>query len=140
MSQLNNHPYDLHPVGRVHSSLKDIEDCPLQGNEGAPEAGIEIFPSFADGLDGMKVGDELIILTWFHQADRSVVKCYPRNFKELPPVGVFTTRSPARPNPIGLHRVRITAIESNRVIKVKPLEALDGTPVIDIKPVIQDNL
>lgn len=69
-----------------------------------------------------------------------ILKCYPRNFKELPPVGVFTTRSPARPSPVGLHRVSITAVESNNVIKVKPLEALDGTPVIDIKPVIQDNL
>jgi tRNA-Thr(GGU) m(6)t(6)A37 methyltransferase TsaA len=130
----------LNPIGIIHSSLKNLEDCPLQGNEGAPEATIEIYPQFTDGLDGMEAGKELIILTWFHQSDRTVIKCYPRNLKEMPPIGVFTTRSPERPNPIGLHRVKITAVEKNGSLRVKPLEALDGTPVIDIKPVIKDNV
>jgi tRNA-Thr(GGU) m(6)t(6)A37 methyltransferase TsaA len=129
----------LNPVGVIHSSLKNLEDCPLQGNEGAPEATLEIFPQFTEGLDGLEVGKEIVVLTWFHQSDRSVIKCYPRHQKEMPPVGVFTTRSPERPNPIGLHRVKITAI-SNGKITVMPLEALDGTPVIDIKPVIRDNV
>ncbi len=130
----------LNPIGIIHSSLKRLEDCPLQGNEGAPEATIEIFPEFTGGLDGMEAGNEIIVLTWFHESDRSVIKCYPRNFKELPPVGVFTTRSPGRPNPIGLHRVKITEVSAAGKIKVQPLEALDGTPVIDIKPVIHDNV
>lgn len=130
--------FDLQPIGVIHSPLKTLEDCPLQGHEGAPEATIEIHPAFADGLDGLQTGSELIILTWFHQSDRTVLKTYPRNFKELPPVGVFGTRSPARPNPIGLHRVMITAIEKGK-LTVKPMEAVDGTPVIDIKPVIREN-
>lgn len=130
--------FHLKPIGIVHSPLKKLEDCPLQGHEGAPEATIEIYSGFADGLDGLATGQELIILTWFHQSDRSVIKTYPRNFAELPPVGVFGTRSPARPNPIGLHRVTITGMEKGKLI-VKPMEALDGTPVVDIKPVIRDN-
>lgn len=131
--------FELNPIGVIHSSLKSLDDCPLQGNEGAPEATLDIFSPYTDGLDGMEPGQEIIVLTWFHQSDRSVVKCYPRNFKEMPPVGVFTTRSPARPNPIGMHRVKITEV-ANGKLKVQPLEALDGTPVIDIKPVINDTI
>jgi tRNA-Thr(GGU) m(6)t(6)A37 methyltransferase TsaA len=134
----NTDYFDLKPIGVIHSPLKKLEDCPLQGHEGAPEATLEIYPEFADGLDGLETGGELIILTWFHESDRSVIKTYPRNFKELPPVGVFGTRSPARPNPIGLHRVMITGVEKGKLM-VKPMEALDGTPVVDIKPVIRDN-
>jgi L-fuculose-phosphate aldolase len=131
--------YAIKTIGLVRSSLKNIDDCPLQGNEGAPEATIDIFPEYADGLDGLEVGSEIIVLTWFHQSDRSVIKTYPRKMVDHPPVGVFTTRSPARPNPVGLHRVKITAVEKCS-IKVKPMEALDGTPVIDIKPVIRDDV
>ena len=126
---------DLKPIGVVQSSLTKKEDCPLQGSEGAPEAWLKIEKPFTDGLDGLKVGTEVILLTWFHLASRDVVKCYPRNQVTAPHVGVFTTRSPDRPNPIGLHPVKIMAIEPGRV-KVFPLEALDGTLVIDIKPVI----
>lgn len=140
MSSITKDQLLLNPVGVVHSSLKTLDDCPLQGNEGAPEAIIEIYPQFADGLDGMEVGKEVIILTWFHESDRSVIKCYPRKQKDAPHVGVFTTRSPERPNPIGLHRVKITEVGKDGHLKVKPLEALDGTPVIDIKPVIPDNI
>jgi tRNA-Thr(GGU) m(6)t(6)A37 methyltransferase TsaA len=140
MSTITKDQLMLNPVGVIHSSLKTLDDCPLQGNEGAPEATIEVYPPFTDGLDGMEVGNELIILTWFHESDRSVVKCYPRKQIDAPHVGVFTTRSPERPNPIGLHRVKITGVGKDGSLKVKPLEALDGTPVIDIKPVIQDNI
>lgn len=132
--------FGLKPIGVIHSPLKSLEDCPLQGNEGAPEVTVEIFPPFIEGLEGLEPGKEVILLTWFHRSDRNVIKCYPRNYKELPPVGVFTTRSPERPNPIGLHRVKITEVGEDGKIKVMPLEALNGTPVIDIKPVIRDDV
>jgi tRNA-Thr(GGU) m(6)t(6)A37 methyltransferase TsaA len=125
----------LQPIGVVRSSLKKLEDCPLQGSEGAPEAWIEIDDAFAGGLEGITTGKEVILLTWFHEADRKVIRCYPRNNTTAPHVGVFTTRSPDRPNPIGLHQVTITGMTEGK-IRVFPLEALDGTPVIDIKPVI----
>jgi tRNA-Thr(GGU) m(6)t(6)A37 methyltransferase TsaA len=134
MRKSSNAP-GLQPIGIVRSSLKKLEDCPLQGSEGAPEAWVEIHADFADGLDGITIGKEVILLTWFHEADRNVIKCYPRNNTTAPHVGVFTTRSPDRPNPIGLHQVTITGIEKAK-IRVFPLEALDGTPVIDIKPVL----
>lgn len=137
MTQKQARSFDLQPIGIIHSELKSLENCPLQGNEGAPEATLEIYPAFTDGLEGLAPGMEVLLLTWFHQSDRSVIKTYPRNFKELPPVGVFTTRSPARPNPIGLHRVKIISISGGK-LTVMPLEALDGTPLIDIKPVIRD--
>ena len=126
---------DLKPIGVVESSLTDKDNCPLQGEEGAPEAWLKIEPAFAEGLDGLNVGSEIILLTWFHLASRDVVKCYPRRQVNAPHVGVFTTRSPDRPNPIGLHPVKVLAIEQSR-IKVYPLEAIDGTLLIDIKPVI----
>ena len=126
---------DLNPIGVVESSLTDKDNCPLQGEEGAPEAWLKIEPAFAEGLDGLNVGSEIILLTWFHLASRDVVKCYPRRQVNAPHVGVFTTRSPDRPNPIGLHPVKVLAIEQSR-IKVYPLEAIDGTLLIDIKPVI----
>ena len=126
---------DLKPIGVVESSLTDKDNCPLQGEEGAPEAWLKIEPAFAEGLDGLNVGSEIILLTWFHLASRDVVKCYPRRQVNASHVGVFTTRSPDRPNPIGLHPVKVLAIEQSR-IKVYPLEAIDGTLLIDIKPVI----
>jgi tRNA-Thr(GGU) m(6)t(6)A37 methyltransferase TsaA len=132
-----DNPY-IQPIGIVHSSLKNLKDCPLQEAEGAPEAVLEIYPAYLEGLDGLGPGSELVLLTWFHEANRSVVKCYPRNHVDAPYIGVFGTRSPDRPNPIGLHYVRITEMDENGKIKVFPLEALDGTPLVDIKPVINN--
>ena len=122
-------------IGKVQSMLQRKEDCPLQGDEGAPEAWIQIEEQHMAAIDSLAPGNSVIILTWFHLADRDTLKCYPRNQVDAPHVGVFSTRSPDRPNPIGLHTVKILAIEGNR-LKVYPLEALDGTIVIDIKPVL----
>jgi tRNA-Thr(GGU) m(6)t(6)A37 methyltransferase TsaA len=131
-----DHAYPLRPIGVVRSSLKRREDCPHQGWEGAPEAWVEIDPAFGDGLDGIVPGSEVILLTWFHQAQRDVLKVHPRGNPTTPLRGVFSTRSPNRPNPVGLHRVEVLEIENRRRLRVRPLEALDGTPVIDIKPVM----
>lgn len=128
--------YRLRPIGSVRSPLKRREDCPHQGYDGAPEAWIEIGPAFAAGLDGITPGCEMILLTWFHEARRDVLQVHPRGRTDNPPRGVFATRSPDRPNPIGLHRVEVLEIESPGRIRVRPLEALDGTPVIDIKSVL----
>ena len=133
-------PYLLRPVGIVRSSLKRREDCPHQGWEGAPDAWVEIGPAFGDGLDGVVPGSEVILLTWFHQAKRDVLKVHPRGDLQMPLRGVFSTRSPNRPNPIGLHRVEVLEIENGRRLRVRPLEALDGTPVIDIKPVMSKSV
>ncbi|MDA8164926.1 MAG: tRNA (N6-threonylcarbamoyladenosine(37)-N6)-methyltransferase TrmO [Desulfobacteraceae bacterium] len=127
--------YVLRPVGVVRSSLVSRESCPKQGWEGAPEAWLEIDPAFADGLDGLSVGAEILILTWLHEGRRDVLRVHPRGNPDAPLRGVFATRSPDRPNPVGLHRVTVTAIGEG-TIGVRPLEALDHTPVIDIKPVL----
>ena len=119
-------------IGEVRSSLHRREDCPLQGEEGAPDAWLHIADEYRTALDSLAPGDTVVLLTWLHLADRNTLKCYPRNQVDAAHVGVFSTRSPDRPNPIGLHTVRILAIEDNRV-KVYPLEALDGTIVIDMK-------
>lgn len=125
----------LHPIGVIQSSLKNRGEAPRQGNEGAPDAWIEVNPEVAEGLDGIAVGDAMIVLTWFHQSRREVLKVHPRNDLSNPLMGVFATRSPDRPNPIGLHRVVVLEIGKNR-LKVGPIEAIDGTPVIDLKPVL----
>ena len=130
----------LTPIGIVHSSLTNRKDCPRQGWRGAPDAWIEIDAAFADGLDGMAPGKEIIVLTWLHQAARDVLEVSPRDESDGTFRGVFSTRSPDRPNPIGLHRVTIIEIESGCRIKIGPLEALDGTPVIDIKPTLKSSL
>jgi tRNA-Thr(GGU) m(6)t(6)A37 methyltransferase TsaA len=109
----------------------------LQGDEGAPEAWIQINDQFKDATQGLAPGSSILLFTWFHLADRETLKCYPRNNYDAPHVGVFTTRSPDRPNPIGLHRVKILEVQ-NLKLKVHPLEALDGTIVIDLKPVLSD--
>lgn len=128
-------------VGRVRSSIKAVGEGPKQGTEGAPEAWIEIDPAFAPALDGLVPGQEVELLTWLHLADRTYLKVHPRGDRNNPLEGVFNTRSPDRPNPIGLHRVTIlerTQTETLRDrIRVHPLEAVDGTPVIDIKPVLK---
>lgn len=121
-------------IGKIHSALKSLEDCPLQEHEDAPEAEIEIFPEFKEGMKDLKVGSEIVLLTWLHEADRSVIKCIPRRNYGAPEIGVFSTRSPDRPNPIGLHKAKVVSI--SKVIKISGLEVLDQTPLIDIKPVI----
>ena len=127
--------FTLTPIGALRSTLKAREDAPRQGGEGAPDAWIEVDAAFAEGLEGIQVGDDLIILTWLHQGKRDTLKTHPRNDQTQPERGVFATRSPDRPNPIGLHRVTVRAIEG-RNIQVGPIEAIDGTPVVDIKPTL----
>jgi tRNA-Thr(GGU) m(6)t(6)A37 methyltransferase TsaA len=124
----------LRPIGVVHSILKRREDCP-HGPEGAPDAWLEIAPAFLGGLDGITVGCEVILLTWLHEARRDVLKVHPRGDPDNPLRGVFATRSPDRPNPIGLHRVQVMEIEEPGRIRVCSLEVLDGTPIVDIKSV-----
>ena len=124
---------ELKFIGKIQSSLKRLEDCPRQEDEGAPEAEIVIYPEFMEGIKDIQVGAEILLLTWFHMADRSVLATHPRNDKKAPMTGVFSTRSPDRPNPIGIHLLKVIAVSSNGVIKVTALEALDQTPVIDIK-------
>ena len=126
----------LRPVGLVRSELRDRDRAPMQGHEGAPDAWIELRPEVASAAASLAAGDELLLLTWFHEADRSVLEVRPRGDPARPLTGVFSTRSPDRPNPVGLHRVRVLAVEARR-IRVGPLEAIDGTPVIDLKPVLR---
>jgi tRNA-Thr(GGU) m(6)t(6)A37 methyltransferase TsaA len=126
----------LRPVGVVRSELRDRERAPMQGDEGAPDAWIELRPEVGSAAASLAPGDELLVLTWFHEADRSVLEVQPRGDPARPLTGVFSTRSPDRPNPVGLHRVRVLAVEPRR-IRVGPLEAIDGTPVIDLKPVLR---
>ena len=132
-------PYFLRPVGIVRSSLRSREGCPKQGWEGAPDAWLEIFPAFTDALDGIAVGSDILILTWLHEGRRDLLRVHPRGNPDEPLRGVFATRSPDRPNPIGLHRVEVLEIQESDRIRVGPLEALDGTPVIDIKPVLPES-
>jgi tRNA-Thr(GGU) m(6)t(6)A37 methyltransferase TsaA len=124
--------YMLEPVGFIRSTLKSRADAPRQGSEGAPDAWLEIEPRFADALLGVEVGHDLIVITWLDKADRSVLQNHPRGEESRPLTGVFYTRSPARPNPLGLHPVTVREIDRTR-IKIGPIEAFDGTPVVDIK-------
>ncbi len=126
----------VRPIGRVHSPLRRRAEAPRQGYEGAPDARIELEPAFLRGLDGIAAGQDLLILTWLHEARRDVLAVHPRDDLTRPLAGVFATRSPDRPNPIGLHRVRVQAIEDGGCLRVQGLEAIDGTPVIDIKPAL----
>lgn len=129
--------FAIDPIGFVRSELRDRKNAPRQGHEGAPDAWIEIDARFAAALDGVSVGDAMIVLTWFHRARRETLAVHPRGDRGNPLTGVFATRSPDRPNPIGLHRVTVRAIEGSK-LKVGPLEAIDGTPVIDLKPALDD--
>ena len=129
--------FTVRPIGHVESPITSTADAPRQGDEGAPEAYLILDPIVQAGLDGIGVGDEIIVLTWLHEADRSVLKVYPRGDLNRPEQGVFSTRASSRPNPIGLHRVRVLGIDWLRV-HVSDLEAIDGTPIVDIKPVLGD--
>ena len=125
----------LRPIGVIRSILKKRSEAPKQGSEGAPDAWIEIEPWASAGLHRMRVGDEVWVITWFHQGDRDVLQVHPRSDPKRALTGVFATRSPDRPNPLGLHPVRVLEIAGNR-LRVEPIEAIDGTPVVDMKPVI----
>ena len=125
----------LEPIGYVRSPLTTREAAPRQGDEGAPDAWLELSTRVAPGLEGLAVGDELIVLTWLHRARRDVLQVHPRGRREAPLTGVFATRSPDRPNPVGLHRVSVLEIDGCR-LRVGPIEAIDGTPIVDLKPVL----
>ncbi|MEV0346434.1 tRNA (N6-threonylcarbamoyladenosine(37)-N6)-methyltransferase TrmO [Nonomuraea sp. NPDC050680] len=125
----------VEPIGWVESPLVERDQAPRQGDEGAPEAWLVFVDSVLDGLRDLRVGAEVIVLTWFDRACRDTLVVHPRGDRSRPAQGVFSTRSPDRPNPIGLHRVRILAIEGKR-LRVSGLEALNGTPLVDVKPVL----
>ena len=126
----------LRPVGVIRSVLKSRGDAPRQGREGAPDAWLEVRRWAAAALHGLAVGDEIIVITWFHRARRDVLQVHPRSEVRNPLTGVFATRSPDRPNPLGLHPVVERSIEGTR-LRIGPIEAIDGTPVVDIKPVLK---
>lgn len=130
--------YLLHPIGFIHSPLRNRKDAPKQGREGAPNARLEVNPNLTEALNGIHVGDELIVITWFHQSQRDVLQVRPRDDLNNPLTGVFATRSPDRPNPLGLHRVTVLQIDGSR-LQIGPIEAIDGTPVVDIKPVLRES-
>ena len=124
---------ELVAVGTVESVLTDRASAPKQGDEGAPEAWLVFYERVADALDGIAAGDDLLLLTWLDRADRDVLRVHPRGDPANPVQGVFNTRSPDRPNPVGLHRVTVLSVDGLRV-SVRDLEALDGTPIVDVKP------
>ncbi len=125
----------IEPIGVLRSELLSRNMAPHQGYEGAPDAWLEINSTVAEGLEGIAAGNEIIVITWFHKAHRDALKLHPRGDETLPLTGVFATRSPDRPNPLGLHRVTVREITETR-LRVGPIEAIDGTPVVDIKPVL----
>jgi tRNA-Thr(GGU) m(6)t(6)A37 methyltransferase TsaA len=136
----HNQPgFELTPIGRVESPLLDPGSAPKQGDEGAPDAWLAFHPAVLDGLDGIRAGDEVIVITWLHRARRDELRVHPRGDVSRAQQGVFSTRSPHRPNPIGLHRVEVASIDGDRV-QVRNLEAVDGTPIIDVKPVLSSDV
>ena len=132
---MNETSYTFRPIGVIRSQLASLKAAPLQGDEGAPQAWLELAVPVAQGLVGITAGDELIVLTWLHRARRDVLQVHPRGRLDAPLTGVFATRSPDRPNPVGLHRVSVLEVAGQR-LRVAPMEAIDGTPVVDIKPVL----
>lgn len=132
---MNETSYAIEPIGVIRSELIGLDNAPLQGSEGAPDAWLEFKALVAQGLVGITAGDELIVLTWLHRAQRDVLQVHPRGNLGAPLTGVFATRSPDRPNPVGLHRVSVLEVAGHR-LRVTPMEAIDGTPVVDIKPVL----
>jgi tRNA-Thr(GGU) m(6)t(6)A37 methyltransferase TsaA len=136
---LNEPRYELTPIGTVESSLTDLALAPNQGDEGAPDAWLAFEPAVLEALDGIRAGDEVIVLTWLDRAHRDVLRVHPRGDVSRAQQGVFNTRSPDRPNPIGLHRVKVASIDGGRV-RVSNLEAVDGTPIVDVKPVLSSDV
>ncbi|NJD61478.1 MAG: tRNA (N6-threonylcarbamoyladenosine(37)-N6)-methyltransferase TrmO [Deltaproteobacteria bacterium] len=135
-SQVCRSMFALKPIGYVRSPLVDRKQAPKQGDEGAPEARLVFKPEFEAGLKDLREGEEVLVLTWLDRSDRDTLMVRPRDNKSAPLRGVFSTRSPDRPNPVGLHRVRIVEIVSPTQFKVLHLEALDATPILDVKPVL----
>lgn len=134
-----NERCELRPIGRIESPLRDREAAPKQGDEGSPEASLVFDEAVLEGLRSLRPGAEIIVLTWLDRADRGVLSVHPRGDLANPELGVFSTRSPDRPNPVGLHRVEIVAIDGVRM-RVRNLEAIDGTPILDLKPVLDREL
>ena len=130
--------YALRPIGYIRATLRTLDEAPRQGQEGAPDAWLEVDPAFAGGLLGLVAGDAVVVLSWLDRADRGVLEVHPRGDPRNPIAGVFATRSPHRPNPVGLHRVIVREIAGTR-LRVGPIEAVDGTPVVDIKPVLENS-
>jgi tRNA-Thr(GGU) m(6)t(6)A37 methyltransferase TsaA len=135
MTDSSANDFTLRPIGRVESPLTSAADAPRQGDEGAPDAYLILDSGIRAALDGIAVGDEIIVLSWLHEADRSILRVHPRGDLSRPEQGVFNTRSAGRPNPIGLHRVRVLGIDGVR-LRVSGLEAINGTPIVDLKPVL----
>jgi tRNA-Thr(GGU) m(6)t(6)A37 methyltransferase TsaA len=127
--------FELRPIGRVSSPLRDPAAAPKQGYEGSPDAWLELDPDMSDGLRDLRAGTDVVVLTWLHRARRDVLAVHPRDDPSNPETGVFSTRSADRPNPIGLHEVHIVAIDGCRIL-VRDLEAVDGTPILDVKPLL----
>jgi tRNA-Thr(GGU) m(6)t(6)A37 methyltransferase TsaA len=128
--------YLLEPIGWIRSELKNTKDAPRFYTEGAPNAHLELDARLWDAMDGIKVGDDIVVITWLHLANREILKVHPRGDLSRPKRGVFSTRSPHRPNPLGLHRAKVLAIQQN-IVSIGPIEAIDGTPVVDIKCVVK---
>lgn len=128
----------IRPIGTIQSTLRERKSAPRQGGEGAPDAWLDVDPAFAAGLRGISVGDDVLVFTWFHRANRDVLEVHPRGDPTNQLAGVFATRSPDRPNPLGLHRVTVREMNDLR-LKIGPIEAIDGTPVVDIKPVLSND-
>ena len=126
----------LRPVGVIRSALKTRGEAPKQGSEGAPDAWLEVRRWAVEALQGLSLGDEIVVITWLHRARRDVLQVHPRSDSRNPLTGVFATRSPDRPNPLGVHPVTVRSIDGNR-LRIGPIEAIDGTPVVDIKPVLK---
>ena len=133
---MNTDALVLAPIGHVESTLSDPSQAPCQGDEGAPDAWLVLHKEVAEGLDGLRAGSDVLVLTWLDRASRDVLRVHPRGDLTRRATGVFNTRSPDRPNPIGLHRVTILAVDGNRIL-VRNLEAVDRTPVLDLKPVLE---
>lgn len=131
--------YVLQPIGVVRSSLREVHEAPRQAFEGAPAAVLEIDPRFTEALHRVEPGMELILLTWLHRADREVLQVHPMGEESIPLTGVFATRSPDRPNPIGLHRVLVVGMDPPTTLRVEALEAVDGTPIVDLKAVMTES-
>ena len=128
--------YQVRPIGVIRSTLVNRKNAPRQGREGAPDAWLDVNEDVAPALLGIAAGDDILLLTWLHQSERSTLQVHPRSDPANPLAGVFATRSPDRPNPIGLHRVSVREIAGTR-LRIGPIEAIDGTPVVDIKPVLE---